>query len=177
MLEHYLSCLVFCTCNSSCPGAVHRLYSTDNVWWLFHYHPRWCSWLTCRLVQSERSLKHTLEKKREGVNKIMPRLIQRPSRAECASSGRIIYSIFSSLGSKKARRWHASRKLISPHAFHLSRIREKSWPSSPTCLFLLLLALHNMQHLFDSISQEPFWLPDKCCCCSVLGSCHFSFLS
>lgn len=39
-------------------------------------------------------------------------------------SCRIIYSISSSLGSKEARRWHASGKLISPCGFHHRHIWE-----------------------------------------------------
>lgn len=88
-------------------------------------------------------------------------------------SCRIIYSISSRLGSKKARRWHASRKLISLHAFHHSHIREKRWlslsrvtPSLPPS-FHPLYAACLCQYLTGTFFfvQSPDYSSQVCSCC------------
>lgn len=78
-------------------------------------------------------------------------------RQSASGSLRIIYSIFTSLGSKWARRWGTSSKLISLNAFHRSGRLEKWWLPLPVSLF----SFHpSMQHLIvSSLWVWGWWLP------------------
>lgn len=77
---HVFACAIRCGLEPS--------YDFFTSWIMFNdcfiIIPPGRSWLTCRPVQAERSLKHTPEKRRKGVNEIMRRLIQSLSGAECA---------------------------------------------------------------------------------------------
>lgn len=68
------------------------------------------------------SQRRSREKKQKGgVDEIISQLIQRRDGAECAGAlAELSIQSPPQLGSKEARRWHASRKLISPHTFHQS---------------------------------------------------------
>lgn len=63
------------------------------------------------------------KKQKGGVDEIISQLIQRRDGAECARAlAELSIQSPPQPGSKEARRWHALRKLISPHAFHHSHI-------------------------------------------------------
>lgn len=58
----------------------------------------------------------------------------------CQAPAELSIQSFSSLGSKKTGRWHASWKLISLHAFRHSHIRGERWLSF-FCVFLCNISL------------------------------------
>lgn len=79
------------------------------------------------------------------MDEIISQLIHRRDGAECAGAlAELSIQSPPQPGSKEARRWHVSRKLISPHAFHHSHITEggeggsRSFRAAPTLRTLAL---------------------------------------
>lgn len=86
-------------CHLAWPGAVRQLYSSDNVWWLFHYRPPWCQ---CGLAQSA---EEPGEEAKGGCGRDNLAAHSETWRGRmCRGSCGIIYSISSPVGVKGGKK-------------------------------------------------------------------------